>query len=47
MAWQGYRKPLDFNDLWELNDEDKSTTIVPKFNKYWEQELNKAGQRAA
>jgi len=42
---KGYRKPLDFEDLWELNDEDKSESLVPKYRKHYEeQELAKKTQ---
>jgi ATP-binding cassette subfamily C (CFTR/MRP) protein 1 len=47
MAWKGYRKPLENTDLWDLKPEDQSTTIVPMFNKYWEQSLNKAAKKEA
>ena len=37
LAWKGYKKPLELSDLWDLNTEDKSRQIVPKFDAYWEE----------
>lgn len=34
-AWTGYRKPLEMNDIWDLNPENTSSVLVPKFYKYW------------
>lgn len=35
MAWNGYRKPLEEGDLWDLRAEDTSKEIMPKFAKHW------------
>ncbi|CAL1297889.1 unnamed protein product [Larinioides sclopetarius] len=35
MAVLGYKKPLAGEDMWELNDENKSETLQAEFNKYW------------
>ncbi|ODM95243.1 Multidrug resistance-associated protein 1 [Orchesella cincta] len=42
MTWQGYRKPLEYADLWDLNPDEKSRQVVPLFDKYWSKELNKS-----
>lgn len=34
--WKGYKKPLEQNDLWDLNPEDSSKEIMPTFSKYCE-----------
>lgn len=35
MTWLGYKRPLTADDLWDINTEDASNTIVPMFTKYW------------
>ncbi|KAL5281110.1 ABCC2.2 family protein [Megaselia abdita] len=35
MAWNGYRKPLEVGDLWDLRAEDQSKEIMPVFAKHW------------
>ncbi|CAG7831109.1 unnamed protein product [Allacma fusca] len=42
LAWKGYRKPLEYDDLWDLNAEDKSKNQVPAFDKRWNKSLAKA-----
>ncbi|CAL8118382.1 unnamed protein product [Orchesella dallaii] len=42
LTWQGYKKPLEYSDLWDLNPGDKSRQVVPRFDKYWAKELNKS-----
>lgn len=41
MAWKGYKKPLEASDLWDLNARDKSKSVVPRFDKHWENSLKK------
>lgn len=41
MAWLGYKKPLEASDLWDLNNRDKSRSVVPRFDKHWEKSLTK------
>jgi len=41
--WSGWRRPLEHDDLYDLNAEDKSSVVVPVFRKHWNQELKKAG----
>lgn len=35
MAWKGYKKPLEEQDLWDLRAEDQSKEIMPVFAKHW------------
>lgn len=41
-TWTGYRKPLEMNDIWDLNPENTSTVLVPKFDKFWHKSVEKA-----
>lgn len=41
LAWIGFRKPLEYSDLWQLNWHDLSKNIVPIFDKYWPSNLNR------
>ncbi|XP_074036471.1 multidrug resistance-associated protein 1-like [Leptinotarsa decemlineata] len=43
LAWKGFRKPLERDDLWEMNPENCSRELVPTFEKYWQNSLRKAG----
>ncbi|OAD61579.1 Multidrug resistance-associated protein 1 [Eufriesea mexicana] len=42
MAWKGFKKPLEAIDLWSMNPEDTAREIVPKFDKYWNKNLQKS-----
>ncbi|XP_074036470.1 multidrug resistance-associated protein 1-like [Leptinotarsa decemlineata] len=42
LAWKGFRKPLEMDDLWEMNPGDSSRELVPDFEKYWQKSLRKA-----
>ncbi|XP_046739576.1 multidrug resistance-associated protein 1 isoform X5 [Diprion similis] len=42
MAWKGFKKPLETDDLWAMNPEDTAAEIVPKFDKYWMETLRKS-----
>jgi len=42
MAWKGYRQPLSFQDLWDLNEVDKADVQIPKFNEHWKAASAKA-----
>ncbi|ODM88253.1 Multidrug resistance-associated protein 1, partial [Orchesella cincta] len=35
LAWKGYRNPLVYEDLWDLNEDDLSRTQYPIFEKNW------------
>lgn len=41
LAWKGFKKPLEQKDLWDMNPEDSSRELVPKFEKYWQKSLQK------
>lgn len=41
--WHGWRRPLTYDQLYDLNSYDKSEVVSPKFQKNWEKELKKAG----
>ena len=42
MAVKGYKTPLEAKDLWSLNLQDSSQTVVPRFLEEWEKEQAKA-----
>ncbi|CAG9853670.1 unnamed protein product [Phyllotreta striolata] len=42
LAWKGFRKPLTTEDLWDMNIEDSSRELVPKFETAWKETLLKA-----
>lgn len=44
LAWKGYRKPLESKDLWDINEKDKCRSIVPIYDKHWENSLKKAAK---
>ena len=41
--WNGWRRPLKYDDLADLNAVDKSQAIAPHFLKNWDRELKTAG----
>ncbi|CAJ0609669.1 unnamed protein product [Cylicocyclus nassatus] len=41
LAVKGYKKPLERDDLWGLNERDASTTLIPQFDEYFKPELKK------
>ena len=43
LIWRGFRKALTYDDLCDLNYEDKSRIVAPKFQREWSSELRKAG----
>lgn len=42
LAWKGFRKPLEYPDLWDLNPLDRSKQVVARFDAYYPHHLNKA-----
>lgn len=42
MIYRSFKKPLATEDLWDMNPEDCSRELVPKFDRYWRQSLEKA-----
>ncbi|XKL66881.1 hypothetical protein PGB90_010301 [Kerria lacca] len=41
LIWKGYKKPLENDDLWNLDHDNTSASIVPKFEKSWNATLMK------
>ncbi|XP_015175309.1 PREDICTED: multidrug resistance-associated protein 1 isoform X6 [Polistes dominula] len=41
LAWKGFKKPLEANNLWSMNPEDTASQIVPKFATYWSKNSRK------
>lgn len=35
LAWLGYRKPLEYKDLWGINPEDSSEEVMSIFLTFW------------
>ncbi|XP_075224809.1 multidrug-Resistance like Protein 1 isoform X1 [Lycorma delicatula] len=35
LAWMGFKKPLETDDLWNMNYEDTAAGVIPKFDKHW------------
>lgn len=33
MIWKGFKKPLEFTDLWDMKQIDSSAEVVPAFEK--------------
>lgn len=44
--WQGFKRPLENSDLWNMNPEDTSAEVTPRFLKYWDQSVAKNSQIA-
>ncbi|XP_071123789.1 putative ATP-binding cassette sub-family C member 13 [Mytilus edulis] len=40
LIMKGYRQKLDKTDLFPLNEDDTSACVVPRFEKYWNQEVD-------
>ncbi|XP_069125383.1 multidrug resistance-associated protein 1-like [Argopecten irradians] len=38
---QGYKRALDRSDLFAMNEEDMCSSVIPHFDKYWQQEIEK------
>lgn len=45
MAIQGYKRPLEDKDLWSLNEDDTSKTIVQQLSKEWDREKAECKQK--
>jgi len=41
-VFRGFRKPLEYSDLWDLNEEDTSKVVVEAFDAEYEKDLSKA-----
>lgn len=35
MVWKGFKKPLEYSDLWDLNPQNMTKEVRPVFEKYW------------
>uniref|UniRef100_A0A1Q3FWR2 ABC-type glutathione-S-conjugate transporter n=2 Tax=Culex tarsalis TaxID=7177 RepID=A0A1Q3FWR2_CULTA len=44
LAWTGFKKPLENDDLWNMKPEDASKEVSPLFMKYWNETLEKTYQ---
>uniref|UniRef100_A0A182NES5 ABC-type glutathione-S-conjugate transporter n=1 Tax=Anopheles dirus TaxID=7168 RepID=A0A182NES5_9DIPT len=44
-AWRGFRKPLTDDDMYDLNPEDTSRALVPPFDKYWFESVEKGRRK--
>ncbi|KAE9547808.1 hypothetical protein FO519_008982 [Halicephalobus sp. NKZ332] len=42
MAIKGHRRPLEPEDLWDLNERDTSKHLLEKFQKHWDEHLLKS-----
>ncbi|NXF74755.1 MRP3 protein, partial [Sclerurus mexicanus] len=45
MAIHGYKRPLEEKDLWSLNEDDTSKTIVQQLSKEWDREKAECKQK--
>ncbi|XP_055643285.1 multidrug resistance-associated protein 1 isoform X8 [Toxorhynchites rutilus septentrionalis] len=41
LAWTGFKRPLENEDLWNMKPEDASKEVSPLFMQYWNQTLEK------
>ncbi|CAI6345192.1 unnamed protein product [Macrosiphum euphorbiae] len=46
-AWSGYKRPIEFKNLWNMNYDNSSQEIVRVFDKHWERSLVKAKLQAS
>ncbi|XP_055543163.1 multidrug resistance-associated protein 1-like [Wyeomyia smithii] len=44
-TWRGFRKPLTDDDMYDLNPENTSRELVPPFDKYWYESVEKARRK--
>lgn len=42
LVWRGWRKSLTYDDLYDLNDEDKTKVVSARFSQEWNKELKKS-----
>jgi hypothetical protein len=38
---KSYKNPIDLNDLWDLDDSDKSKNVAENFEKAWKAAIEK------
>ncbi|XP_049823783.1 multidrug resistance-associated protein 1 isoform X8 [Aethina tumida] len=41
LAWLGFKKPLEAEDLWDMNPQDSAKEVVQLFEKHWNMTLQK------
>lgn len=39
--WKGFRNPLTTDDMYDLKPENTSYELLPRFNKYWQENVDK------
>ncbi|XP_055597196.1 multidrug resistance-associated protein 1-like isoform X2 [Uranotaenia lowii] len=44
-AWRGFRKPLNDEDMYDLNPDDTSRELVPPFDKYWYESVERGRKK--
>ncbi|XP_055636693.1 multidrug resistance-associated protein 1-like isoform X2 [Toxorhynchites rutilus septentrionalis] len=44
-AWKGFRNPLVTDDMYDINPQDASRELVPPFDKYWYESVEKGRQK--
>lgn len=44
MVWKGFRKPLEYSDLWDLNPQNMTKEVRPVFEKHWLRAVGKNEQ---
>ncbi|XP_065568544.1 multidrug resistance-associated protein 1-like isoform X2 [Artemia franciscana] len=47
LAILGYRRSLEVKDLWDLKPEDRSSSVVPRWDKFWNKAVSKALKNSA
>jgi hypothetical protein len=47
LAWTGFKRSLTFDDLWNLSPTNSSSYIVPLFQRYWQNRVQKAASKNA
>ncbi|XP_058453715.1 multidrug resistance-associated protein 1-like isoform X1 [Malaya genurostris] len=40
-TWRGFRNPLTMDDMYDINPQDTSKELVPPFDKYWNESVEK------
>lgn len=45
IAWHGYRRPLQVEEIYDLPEEDSHETIIPPFEMLWQQSVDKSQKK--
>ena len=40
--WRGYRRALEYTDLWNMNPEDRASYVGARFEREWQKEVKRA-----